>query len=367
MGAVNRHERIIYGAPTYKQCRIFWDELQRSLGGTGRQIESRLEWRFREGRITCVSLDDYDNARGYTADGLVIDEAAFVAAAAWYDVARSWISDTGGWSLVLGTPKGKNWFWREWLAAKDEPDAMSWQSPTLGCRIENGVLVREPNEIENPEFSWDELQAIFRRTPARTFEQEYLARFVEDAGAVFRNLAGACNADRRSGPEQNHSYCFGVDWAKSHDWTVVSVFDSTTRRQVTLDRFNRIDYVFQLAHLEAMVDRWKPQRIICEQNAMGEPLVEQLIRKGLPVAGFVTTNQSKTRIIEALALAIERGELALLSDEIQRAELEAFEMERLPGGTFRYSAPEGMHDDCVMALALAWEGCNTAEPNVWVI
>jgi len=36
------------------------------------------------------------------------------------------------------------------------------------------------------------------------------------------------------------------------------------------------------------------------------------------------------------------------------AELQAYQQERLPGGQVRYGAPEGLHDDAVMALALGW-------------
>jgi hypothetical protein len=43
-------------------------------------------------------------------------------------------------------------------------------------------------------------------------------------------------------------------------------------------------------------------------------------------------------------------------------ELEAYEAERLPSGLLRYGAPEGMHDDCVMSLALAWQGVALAAP-----
>ena len=37
-------------------------------------------------------------------------------------------------------------------------------------------------------------------------------------------------------------------------------------------------------------------------------------------------------------------------------ELQAYQAERLPGGMLRYGAPNGMHDDTVIALALAWQG-----------
>jgi len=39
-------------------------------------------------------------------------------------------------------------------------------------------------------------------------------------------------------------------------------------------------------------------------------------------------------------------------------ELQAYEQTQLPSGIWRYSAPDGMHDDMVMSLALAWHGCN---------
>jgi hypothetical protein len=92
--------------------------------------------------------------------------------------------------------------------------------------------------------------------------------------------------------------------------------------------------------------------------------VEQIMRRGLPVTAFTTTAQSKAEIIEGLALAIERRDVTLLDDATQRLELEAYDMQRLPGGTFRYGAPEGLHDDTVMALALAWHGVGSSGPLV---
>ena len=57
----------------------------------------------------------------------------------------------------------------------------------------------------------------------------------------------------------------------------------------------------------------------------------------------------------ALELRTSRGvDLALLPDETLLGELAAYGMERLSGGGFRYSAPPGLHDDTVIALALAW-------------
>ncbi len=71
---------------------------------------------------------------------------------------------------------------------------------------------------------------------------------------------------------------------------------------------------------------------------------------------FTTTASSKGPLIEALALALERGELAILPDAALLSELGAYRLERLPSGRFRYGAPPGAHDDCCDRAGAAWHG-----------
>jgi hypothetical protein len=91
---------------------------------------------------------------------------------------------------------------------------------------------------------------------------------------------------------------------------------------------------------------------------MGGPLVEQLQRDGLPVKGFMTTNASKEEAVRSLEGAFERGEIRILNDPVLIGELQAFEQVMMAGGKYRFSAPEGMHDDCVISLAIAWQGAS---------
>jgi hypothetical protein len=92
---------------------------------------------------------------------------------------------------------------------------------------------------------------------------------------------------------------------------------------------------------------------------MGGPVIEQLRKDGLPVTAFTTTNASRAAAIEALALAFERGSITIPNHAALLGELQAFEAKSLPSGLTRYAAPEGLHDDCVMSLALAWQGLGT--------
>ena len=149
-------------------------------------------------------------------------------------------------------------------------------------------------------------------------------------------------------------YVAGVDWGRKQDFTVIVVIDVEAGRVVDIDRFNEIGWSIQRARLATMRDRWQPTVILAEENSIGDPNIEQLQAEGLPVTPFTTTSQSKSEVIQALVLAFERGEIGIPDDPVLVGELEAFEQHRLASGRYTYGAPSGMHDDTVIALALAW-------------
>ena len=72
-------------------------------------------------------------------------------------------------------------------------------------------------------------------------------------------------------------------------------------------------------------------------------------------------------LMEGLAVAIQQNEIHY-PDGVIVSELESFEFEYTRTGV-RYTAPEGMHDDCVMGLALAvWAKKNQiAQPQLIVM
>jgi len=299
------------------------------------------------GTVQVRSADNPESLRGDGLNFVVLDECAFMRQSAWRESLRPALSDRRGGAMFISTPKGRNWFWRLFLRGQDagEPDWASWQRPTS----------------ENPYIDPAEIEAAKRELPERIFRQEYLAEFLDDAGGVFRRVMDAAVLLLQA-PQAGHQYIVGVDWAKSADFTVLAVIDVGTREMVYMGRFNQIDYRVQRGRLKALYERYMPVTIIAETNSIGEPNIEDLRAEGLPVQGFTTTNATKTHIIEALALAFERGDIRILNDPVLVGELQAYEMTRLPSGAFRYGAPEGMHDDTVMALALAWYGATIPKP-----
>ena len=98
--------------------------------------------------------------------------------------------------------------------------------------------------------------------------------------------------------------------------------------------------------------------LVVDSTGVGDPVYE-LIRRRLPnhrVVSFKFTHDSKRQLIENLQLQFERRAISLLNDPVQTGELLAYEYDVTPKGTVTMNAPQGMHDDTVIGLALAaWE------------
>lgn len=336
---------VAWFAPTHKMMAEVWRELVRTVQPLiliKNAQDHRIEL-VTGGLIELWSLENFDSIRGRKYKRAIIDEAAMVAALseAWQAVIRPTLTDLHGDLFMLSTPKGRNFFWECYQRGLDElrPEWACWQLPTS----------------TNPYIDPAEIAAARSELPEDIFRQEYLAAFLEDEGTVFRQV-------RARATEQAHApyesvLVMGVDWAQQHDFTVLSIIDARTGKQVTLDRFNQISWEIQRGRLRSLAEHWKVALIVAELNSIGSPNVEALQAEGLPIIGFETTASSKPPLIESLALAFERGEIGIIDDAVQIAELEAYERTVSPlTGRGRYHAPANLHDDCVMALALAWYG-----------
>jgi hypothetical protein len=343
-------------SPTFNMMTDVWRDLERALfpiivGKNKTERYMRLEG---GGQIDFWSLDNPDMARGHKYARAIVDEAAMIPQLQYAVefVIRPTLTDLIGDLWMLSTPKGRNYFWRGYQMGQDpgEQEWASWKMPTAA----------------NPYMKPKELEDARQQLPERIFAQEYLAEFLEDEGAVFRNIAACMNAPETTPADhEGHKLVAGVDWGKHNDFTVISVGCKTCRCEVAIDRFNQIDYAFQRSRLVVLANKWGVRNIFPESNAMGEPIIEQLHRDpdlaGVRIQPFATTASSKPPLIENLALALEREEWQFVDDPVGRGELEAFER-KVSANTGRstYAAPEGLHDDTVMARALMVQGASRA-------
>ncbi len=338
-------KRCWWLAPTYQMASQVWRDLKALCATTPsiriHEQERRMDW-SNGGTVAIRSTHYADNLRGAGLDYAVLDEAAFMSANVWPQVVRPMLLERRGGALFLSTPYGRNWFWELYQLGLDAAQP-EWRSFHF-------------TSYDNPLIAPEELAAIQQVTPEFVWREEYLAEFVTDSGQVFREIAAAVTAPAGARPVSGRRYIGGIDWGRDHDATVIVIIDAESREIVALDRFTQISWALQRGRLAALCQQWQPRVVWAEANSIGTVNIEALQAEGLPVRPFQTTASSKPALIEGLALAIERREIGLMPDEILLHELAAYRMERRPEGGYRYSAPPGLHDDCVIATALAWYG-----------
>lgn len=338
-------------APSYPVAMVGWRLIRRLSaqipGAEVRQVD-RLVTLPNGGEVQVRSADNPDSLRGEALDFAVFDECAFIQESAWAEAIRPALSDRKGRAMFISTPKGMNWFHRLWQRCQDplQTEWRGWQLPT----------------VSNPFIDPTEVGAARAMLPERIFQQEYLAMFIDDLGGVFRGVMAAATATAQDEPIDGHAYIIGCDWGQSNDFTVYAVIDVTERALVYLDRFNQIDYELQKNRLMGLVRRFRPAQVIAESNSMGKPIIDSLVTQGAPVVPFMTTNATKAAAIQALQLGFETNDIRIIPDPVLVSELQAYEMDRTATGMPKYSAPEGMHDDTVMALAIGWQSM----ANAWL-
>jgi hypothetical protein len=318
-------------APTTKYLTEVWHEVVTTLAPLNPEISvQHLRIRLQTGgMIEFWSLDKPDAGRSRKYKRVIVDEGSVVRdlQQVWQDAIRPTLADLKGDAWFFGTPKGRNFFHQLYARGEAKEDGWaSWRMPT----------------VANPYIDPNEVEAARKDMPPSAFNQEFLGIPADDGGNPFGiNAIRECVRPISTRP----AVAYGIDLAKSQDWTVV----------IGQDEFGQTCYM----------DRWQSDwgqttrkildlightPTLVDSTGVGDPIVEDLVRERATVEGFKFTSSSKQQLMEGLAASIQRTEIGIPEGWLVN-ELESFEYTYYAGGV-RYSAPEGLHDDGVCALAL---------------
>ena len=281
---------------------------------------------------------------------------------------------TDGQIILESTANGqRGWFYEQCMRALDGDSAWTlhffpwWYDD--GYRVETPPLVLTSEEAHLARtHGLDDAQIAWRRAKQRElgelFAQEYpesaQGAFISSGRGYFRLAEAMFSAEPGAAPQEGHRYVAGLDFGQANDYTACAVIDATTRQQVALLRANREPWAALRARVVQLCERWRVHTLVAEANSMGGTNIEALWGE-LSDAGcqtelraFQTQHANKAAVMAELRLALEEGGLRLLNDPAQRHELTVFTSEQMPTGAWQLGAPDGEHDDCVIALALAW-------------
>ncbi len=321
-------------APVYGQAKIAFRRLKAGLPREAFQAnESELTLTLINGaRIVCKSAEKPDNLYGEDVFAAVFDEASRAREEAWHAL-RSTLTATIGKLRVIGNVKGrKNWAYKLARKAEAGEPGMSFAKITAYDAIDAGILYE------------DEIEDARRQLPDNIFKELYLAEPSDDEGNPFGLIA---IRDCISPMSNQRPVCFGLDLAKSVDWTCLIGLDRE-RKVCVFERFQKswLDTTETIRRIVGTIP------CLTDSTGIGDSILESLQKdRRQNFEGFKFSSPSKQQLMESLSLAIQKREIFFPEGVIVN-ELESFEYEYTRTGV-KYSAPSGMHDDAVCALALA--------------
>lgn len=340
---------IIY--PTYKVARVAWRKF-RALAPRGwitRWIGTPHHPEAIQMGSVIVEFHSGVKPELLVGEGLLgvwIDECGEIRERVWIESVRPTLMDFRAPAFLTGTPKGHNWFWRIYGRGWEEPGG---DIASFGLSTGQGFP-----SYDNPFLVRAEIDDLARDLTERAYQQEILAHFLSHEGAVFR-----VDRIREKGLRLSTkpTVALGVDLARRADFTVLIGMDADFA--VTyFERMREIDWPLQRRRIEATWQRLDRPALVIDSTGVGDPVVQELQAAGVPVEPYLFTGTSKRALVEQLVLAIDDAAITLPDEPALLNELEAFDMAQLPSGGVRYSAPEGQHDDCVIALGLALYGAS---------
>jgi phage FluMu gp28-like protein len=127
-------------------------------------------------------------------------------------------------------------------------------------------------------------------------------------------------------------------------------------------RFHQVGWAEQAERISDYMKRF-PGPCVIDRTGVGDPTFQELHRR-FPsrVHPFVFNAQKKNEIVKGLAVGFEKHAIKIAKVPELIAELQVFRcLDTGPNDDTRfrrYGAPNGLHDDAVISLALAWWGVN---------
>ena len=241
--------------------------------------------------------------------------------------------------FVIGNVNGHNWIWKLW---KSNP--------------QQEFMLREATSFDNadnlPEDTIADRKRMEKEAPT------YFRRFImndwesELDKAVFRNIE-LCIGGMPEEPKAGYDYIIGVDLAKSQDYTVLAVLCRQTKHLVAFQRFNQTSWYEQRLQISDLAKKYHNALVVIDSTGVGDPIAEDLQHGGVSVKPYLFTNTSKQALVEKLKVSIEQRLITFPDLPVLVEELRNFQTEVSKSGNIKYSAPQGSHDDCVIALGLA--------------
>lgn len=326
---------IAWVTPIYKQSKKVFDEMEKVTKSSGLFEYNRSDLTISgfNSQIQFFSGERPDNIRGNTFDYLIVDEMAFTRPELWSEVLSATVLVKGKKVIFISTPKGKNHFYQL----------------SLQPNYDNRYKYFHYSSYDNPMIDTEDLEERKRSLPKHIFEQEYLAKFIDNASGLFKNV-DSCVIKTA---ERTQKLFGGLDIGRADDYTVLTILNKNYQ-MVYVQRWRQQEWSKIIDEVATKIREYNAE-IFVEVNNQGDVFFEMLQNKVYNnVQPYVTSTATKPIMIEDLAVHFENKDIGILNENWLVDELNAFTyIYNEKTRRVQYGAPQGVHDDGVMSLALA--------------
>lgn len=337
--------------PSVFLSRKVFNDIYRALRESG-VIESAnsttCEIMFRNGsQIICRSIESM--SRGLTVSGiLIIDETCFIDDESIYTLLPLINANNAGLILTSSPFTAEGYFYNMYIKGLEGNDP---NIKTFDWAKEEGIK----------KFLTDEKKALYKTVMSKNkYTTEILGDFLENDGLLFTNL-NACIGE--AVPTEKTAY-IGIDFATGSDgdYTVLTAINGKAQviKQVAVNNLTPTKQVDWLVdNINEIKKGYTIRTILAEKNSIGAVYIDymrkSLLKSNLTVQEFITTNDSKRRIIEQLQTAFEQAAITIPNDPVLINELKRFQATVNPTTKVVRYEGKNSNDDRVLSLAFAFE------------
>jgi phage terminase large subunit len=282
------HGRYAYVAPLYNQAKdVAWLYLKSyavKLGASINEGELRVDFPHNNARIRLYGADNPDRLRGLYFDGVILDEYADMRPSVWGEIIRPMLADRKGWATFIGTPKGRNEFWKLYDGATH-----GWPMPD-GSRVKDGdwlsvrLLASETGILDSAE-----LEDARRTMTPEQYEQEFECSFeAAILGAYYgKEIAEAERAGRITDVPYEPALPVQTAWDLGHRDSTAIWFFQTVGAEIRIIDFYE-NHGQGLPHYASVLaskgyrysDDWVPHDAKVHELGTGKTRIETLISLG---------------------------------------------------------------------------------------
>jgi hypothetical protein len=355
-------------APIYRQTKISWKYISQIWPSepyiTKNKTDMTMHINGTNGELQFWHGQNPEDLEGEGVSGQVNDECAKLKEQVMSST-RTTVTRTRGKILNISTPRGRNWFYKGCMRAKEEMERAKREG-----RVPREIFLTAPTSA-NPHIPQESIDEAKRLLPDRLFRQYYLAEFVEDGSVFVKPKIDPWWKDEylRDGSVESWIHpdasditiVAGCDWAKKQDFTVLTCWDysSFPFRCVGFLRFQGKRYTEQVVDVVRFLRNFKSVEILYhDKTGVGEAIDDILDQvPGLVYKGIVFSTQSKSYMVNDLITSMEKKEVVYPWWPELLSEFDSFEVDTTDLGTMRYRAAEGSHDDIVFSCCLGIAAC----------